>query len=99
MDIGGNVILIVSVLVIFVLGYFLMGRLDKFLDENREEIEKEDEKTEPSCVMLTEAMSEEEIAMEVRRFRKKHKETRIVLYDISDLELSESLEKNIKKEQ
>ncbi len=36
-------ILIIAVLGVFVYGYFLMARLDKFLDENRNAIEKEQE--------------------------------------------------------
>ncbi|MBP3411973.1 MAG: hypothetical protein J6K89_01805 [Oscillospiraceae bacterium] len=86
-----DIILILSVLGVFAYGYFLMVRLDRFLDENRKAIEKETEKTEPSYVMLTEEMSEEEMVEEVRRFRKKHESTRIVLYDSSDTELSEEM--------
>jgi len=84
--------LILCVLGEFVFGYFLMARLDKFLDENRKAIEKENEKREPSCVMLTEEMSDEEIATEVKRFRDKHASARIVLYDSADTELSESMD-------
>lgn len=92
MDVLRDIILIVSVLVVFVFGYFLMARLDKLLDENRKAIEKENEKKEPSCIMLTGEMSDEEIAEEVRRFREKHESTRIVLYDSTDTELLESME-------
>ena len=42
--------------------------------------------------MLTEEMSDEEIAMEVKRFRDKHIGARIVLYDSLDTELSESMD-------
>ncbi len=92
MEVWRDIILIISVLGVFVFGYFLMARLDKFLDENRKTIEKENEKREPSCVMLTEEMSEEEIATEVKRFRDKHASARIVLYDSADTELSESMD-------
>ena len=91
MEVWRDIILGISVLGVFVFGYFLMARLDKFLDENRKAIEKENEKREPSCVMLTEEMSDEEIATEVKRFRDKHAGARIVLYDSSDTELSESM--------
>lgn len=99
MDMLRNVILIVSMLGVFVIGYFLVTRLDKFLDENRKAIEKENEKKEPSCVMLTEEMSEEEVAEEVRRFREKHESTRVVLYDGTDTELSESIEHHTDQKQ
>lgn len=90
MEAWRDIVLIISVLGIFVLGFFLMARLDKFLDENRRAIEMENEKREPSCVILTEEMSDEEIAAEVKRFRDKHAAARIVLYDSPDTDLSES---------
>ena len=92
MEVWRDILLILCVLGVFVFGYFLMARLDKFLDENRKAIEKENEKREPSCVMLTEEMSDEEIATEVKRFRDKHARARIVLYDSADTELSESMD-------
>ncbi|MBE6672742.1 MAG: hypothetical protein E7599_04395 [Ruminococcaceae bacterium] len=92
MEVWRDSILIISVLGTLVFGYFLMARLDKYLDENRKAIEKEEEKKEPSCVMLTEEMSDEDIAEEVRKFRETHEGTRIILYDSSDTELSESIE-------
>ena len=91
MEIWRDIVLVISVLGVFVFGYFLMARLDKFLDENRKAIEKENEKREPSCVLFTEEMSDEEIATEVKRFRDKHEGARIVLYDSSDTKLSESM--------
>lgn len=91
MEVWRDIILIISVLGVFVFGYFLMKRLDQFLDENRKAIEKENERKEPSCVMLTEEMSDEEIAREVKQFREKHAGIRIVLFDSADTELSESM--------
>ena len=92
MEVWRDILLILCVLGVFVFGYFLMARLDKFLEENRKTIEKENEKREPSYVMLTEEMSDEEIATEVKRFRDKHASARIVLYDSTDTELSESMD-------
>ena len=92
MEVWRDIALGISVLGVFVFGYFLMARLDKFLDENRKTIENENENREPSCVMLTEEMSDEEIATEVKRFRDKHASARIVLYDSTDTELSESMD-------
>lgn len=91
MEVWRDIVFVVSVLGIFMFGYFLMARLDKFLDVNRKAIKKENEEREPSCVLLTEEMSDEEIATEVKRFRDKHEGTRIVLYDSSDAKLSESM--------
>ena len=91
MEVWRDFLLILCVLGVFVFGYFLMARLDKFLDENRKAIENENEKKEPTCIMLTEEMSDEEIATEVKRFRDKHASARIVLYDCTDTELSNSI--------
>ena len=92
MEVWRDILLILYVLGVFVFGYFLLARLDKFLEENRKTIENENENREPSCVMLTEEMSDEEIATEVKRFRDKHASARIVLYDSADTELSESID-------
>ncbi len=92
MEVMRDILLILSVLGVFVFGYFLMAHLDKFLDENRKAIEKGNEKKEPSCIVLTEEMSDEEIAEEVRRFREKHESTLVVLYDRNDTGLSESMD-------
>ena len=67
MEVWRDILLILCVLGVFVFGYFLMARLDKFLEENRKAIEKEEEKKEPSCVMLTEEMSDEDIVEEVKK--------------------------------
>ena len=53
-----DIILIVTVLGVMGFGFFVMKRLDKFLDENRKRIEQEEKKKEPSCVMLTTDMYE-----------------------------------------
>ncbi len=99
MEVMKDILLILFVLGVFVLGYFLMARLDKFLDENRKAIEKENEKQEPSRVMLTEEMSNEEIAEEVQRFRKTHESTCIILYDSTDTDLSESMDYHTDRKQ
>ncbi len=99
MEVMRDILLILTVLSVFVFGYFVMARLDKFLNENRKAIEKETEKKEPSCVMLTEELSEEEIAEEVRRFRKKHENTRIVLYDSTHTAFAEKVEHPTKQKQ
>lgn len=87
-----DVFLILAVLGGFALGYFVMSGLDRFLNANRKATEKEPEKKEPSCVMLTQDMTDEEIVSEIRRFREKHECVRIVICDGSDKELSERME-------
>lgn len=87
-----EILFVIAAVGIVLYGYFLMNKLDKFLDENRRAIEKESEIKEPSCIMLTEDVSDEELIEEVRRFQSKHGEIRMILYDSSDTEWPEITE-------
>ena len=88
MDVWEDVILILAVLGIFILGFYLMTKLDKILEENRRVIEKKNESCEPTCIMLTETVTEEELVDEIRKFRSRHKEACILLYDSSGAEMT-----------
>ena len=73
--------LIVSLLGVFVFGFFLMGRLDRFLEENRKELLKENESREPSEILLPPGLSDSEILSEIHRFRETHETVDIILSD------------------
>ena len=75
-----DIILVVAVLGVMVFGFFVMKRLDKFLDENRKRIEQEKKEKEPSCVMLTTDMTDEELIKNIRTYEKKHGDALITLY-------------------
>ena len=60
---------------------FLMGRLDRFLDENRKALLKENESREPSEILLPQGLSDSEILSEIHRFREKHGTVDIILSD------------------
>lgn len=92
MDALRDIILLICVLGVFAFGYFLMARLDMFLYENRKYIDNEDKAEEPSCVILTENTSDKEIIEEVSKFREKHKNIRIAIYDSGDPELPGCIE-------
>jgi len=79
-----DIILVVSVLGVMVFGFFMMKRLDKFLDENRKHIEQEEKKKEPHCVMLTTDMTDKEILKHIRTYEKKHGNANITLYKNED---------------
>ncbi|MBQ2987103.1 MAG: hypothetical protein IJE23_06430 [Tyzzerella sp.] len=79
-----EVLLVLAVLLLFGYVYILMGKLDRFLSENRKSIEEKSEKTEPSRIMLTNDLSDEEILNEIRQFCVKHKNARIVIFDDMD---------------
>lgn len=91
MGVWGSIILILAMSGVFEFGFHLMTKLDKFLDENRKAIEKENESREPSCVMLTNSLTDEEILEEIRRFRKRHEGINVLLYDSSHTELMNSM--------
>ena len=75
-----DIILVVAVLGVMVFGFFVMKRLDKFLDENRKRIEQEEKEKEPSCVMLTTDMTDEELIKNIRTYEKQRGDAYITLY-------------------
>ena len=79
-----DIILVVAVLGVMVFGFFVMKRLDKFLDENRKRIEQEEKEKEPSYVMLTTDMTDEELIKNIRTYEKKRGDAYITLYQDED---------------
>ena len=75
-----DIILVVAVFGVMVSGFFVMKRLDKFLDENRKRIEQEEKEKEPSCVMLTTDMTDEELIKNIRTYKKRRGDAYITLY-------------------
>ncbi len=72
-------LVIIAIAGLFGFGYYIMGRLDHFLEDNHKAIENPAEVVDPSCIMLTQDMSEEKINQEIAFFRQKHKDARIIL--------------------
>ena len=79
-----ELLLIVSLLGVFTFGFFLMGRLDRFLDENRKALLKENETREPSEILLPQGLSDSEILSEIHRFRETHGTVDIILSDSNE---------------
>ena len=79
-----DIILVVAVLGAMVFGFFVMKRIDKFLDENRKRIEQEEKEKEPSCVMLTTDMTDEELIKNIRTYEKQRGYAYIALYQDED---------------
>lgn len=76
-----ELLLIVSLLAVFAFGFYLMSRLDRFLEENRKALLKENESYEPSEVLLPHGLSDSEILSEIRRFQETHGTVDIILSD------------------
>ena len=89
-----DIILVVAVLGVMVFGFFVMKRLDKFLDENRKRIEQEEKEKEPSCVMLTTDMTDEELIKNIRTYEKQRGDAYITLYQDEDALYDELFDAN-----
>ena len=76
-----ELLLIVSLLAVFVFGFYLISRLDQFLEENRKALLKENESCEPSEILLPPGLSDSEILSEIHRFRETHGNVDIILSD------------------
>ena len=76
-----ELLLIVSLLGIFAFGFYIMCRLDRFLEENRKALLRENESCEPSEVLLPHGLSDSEILSEIRRFQETHGTVDIILSD------------------
>ena len=79
-----DIILVVAVLGVMVFGFFVMKRLDKFLDENRKRTEQEEKEKEPRCIMLTTDMTDEELIRNIRTYEKQRGDAYITLYQDED---------------
>ena len=79
-----DIILVVAVLGVMVFGFFVMKRLDKFLDENRKRIEQEEKEKEPRCIMLTTDMTDQELIKNIRTYKKQRGDAYITLYQDED---------------
>ena len=76
---------------IFLFGWFLMKRLDKFLAENQKRIEEasEQQQHEP-CMHLVGDTSPDELEETLSRFRSSHTHVEIVIYDPEQISFSNS---------
>ena len=85
-----DVILIIAVAAVMIFGFFIMKRLDAFLEENRKAIEKENQKKEIPLMFL-DAENNEKAISDIELFRQKHRDVRIVVYDEPEVELTETI--------
>lgn len=82
--------LIIAVAAAMVFGFFIMKRLDVFLEENRKVIEREREgKRDP--LEFLEAGNYEKMISEIENFKKSHKKAAIIIFDGENRELTDAL--------
>lgn len=86
----GDVMLVVAVAAAMVFGFFIMKRLDVFLEENRKVIEREREgKRDP--LEFLETGNYEKMISEIENFKKSHKKAAIIIFDGENRELTDVL--------
>lgn len=77
-----DAVLIAGTAFMFLLGWFLMKRLDRCLDENQKRIEQAPEQQQPEpCAHLVGNISPDEFEETLSRFRSSHAHVEIVIYD------------------
>ena len=86
----GDVILILTVAAVMIFGFFMMKRLDVFLEENRKATEEEQEET-YSPLELIDSENDENMISEIENFKKRHKKVAIVIFDGENRELTDIL--------
>ena len=85
-----DVILIIAVTAVMIFGFFIMKRLDVFLEENRKVLEKE-RKEECSPLEFIDAENYEDIISGIENFKKSHKKAAIVIFDKENRESTDAL--------
>ena len=86
-----DVILIIAVAAVMIFGFFIMKRLDVFLEENRKAIEKEQEGKCSSPIELLDKENYENMISKIENFKKSHKIVAIVIFDGENRELTNTL--------
>lgn len=77
-----DVIVIAGTSLMFLLGWFLMKRLDRFLEENQKRIDETYGQRQPEpCVRLDGDLPIEGLEESIARFRGNHAHVNIVIYD------------------
>ena len=84
-----DVILIIAVAAIMIFGFFIMKRVDVFLEENRKSIEKEQEEKD-SLLEFIDTENYENTISEIENFKKRHKKVAIVMFDGDNHELTDT---------
>lgn len=87
----GDVILIIAVAAVMIFGFFMMKRIDVFLEENRKAIEEEQEERCSSPIEFIDTENDENLISEIENFKKSHKTVAIVIFDGENRELTNIL--------
>lgn len=78
-----DILLVITVLAVFVFGFFVMKRLDKFLNENYKPYFRENEEK-PTRIIHNENTSDEEILSDIKEVKEKGGKVKIVISNEDD---------------
>lgn len=78
-----DILLIITVLTVFVFGFFVMKRLDKFLNENYKPYFRKDEEK-PTQIIHNEDASDKEILSDIKKIREKGGKMKVVISNEDD---------------
>lgn len=78
-----DIVLVITVLAVFVVGFFVMKRLDKFLNENYKPYFRENEEK-PTRIIHNENTSDEEILSDIKKVKEKGGKVKIVISNEDD---------------
>lgn len=89
----GNAILMIAVTVAVIPGFFMMKRIDVFLEENKKVIEKEQEKKEETYIRLKfpETENDKNMMSEMEECKRTHHEVTIAIFDTDHQELADAI--------
>lgn len=73
-----DILLVITVLAVFVVGFFVMKRLDKFLNENYKPYFRENEEK-PTRIIHNENTPDEEILSDIKKVKEKGGKVKIVI--------------------
>lgn len=89
----GNAILMIAVTVVVIPGFFMVKRIDVFLEENKKVIEKEQEKKEETYILLKfpETENDKNMISEMEEFKRTHHGFAIFMFDTDNQELADAI--------
>lgn len=89
----GNAILMIAVTVVVIPGFFMMKRIDVFLEENKKVIEKEQEKKEETYILLKfpETENDKNMISEMEECKRTHHEVTIAIFDTDHQALADAI--------
>ena len=78
-----DILLLITVLTVFVFGFFVMKRLDNFLEENYKSYFREDEEK-PTQIVHNESSLGEEILLDIKKIKENCGKVKIVISNDDD---------------